>query len=136
MNDQTLLMGWLLFIKLAPVVIVSTAALVVTTGANLMKNSQTQRRVWLFNYLNSNWILYTLNLVYFITVMLYLVRISIINYDINYLTIVCFSLELSCVIVSAIVFLVTSIPVKTILNTYHFITCYVYLYIGIDSYCL
>ena len=36
-------------------------------------------------------------------------------------------------IVIAIAFQVTSIPVETILNIHYFITCCVYLHIGIDS---
>ena len=114
----------------------SAAALIVTTGVNLANNSHPIRRVWSFNYYILNWILDTFNLVYFIKVLSYLFLLSIINYDRNYLTIACFGCTLSCVIVSAITFWVTSIHVETILNTYHFITCCVYLHIGIDNNCL
>ena len=111
----------------------SAAALIVTTGANLVNNSHPIRRVWSFNYYILNWILDTIKLVYFITVLSYLILISITDYDRNYLTIVCFGFKLSCVIVIAITFQVTSIPVETILITHHFITCCVYLHIGINS---
>ena len=114
----------------------SAAASPITTDANLMKNIQTQRRVWSFNYYIINWILHTVKLDYFITVLSYLILISITDYDRNYLTIVCFGLKLICTIVIALAFRVTSIHVETILNTHHFITCCVYLHIGIGSNCL
>ena len=47
------------------------AALIVTTGTNLVNNSHPIRRVWSFNYYILNWILDTFNSIYFITVLFY-----------------------------------------------------------------
>ena len=108
------------------------AAFILTTGANLKNNSHPIRRVWSFNYYILNWMLDTVNLVYFITVLFYF-HLSQLLITIELFDNCLFRslVDLHCC--DCFTFWVTSIHVETILNTHHFITYCVYLHIGIDN---
>ena len=116
------------------IILPNAIKIAVVTGINLMKSSQPIKGVWSFNYLILIWFFDAFYLIYFITALFYFILSQLSISIVTNFTFVHLRIKLDCTIVINVAFLVTLIPMETILNIHHFITC-VHLHIGINSIC-